>query len=138
MNPGRRKRRFAGMAAVATAALLAAACSSSSPPPSSSSGAKVTGGTATWAELPGSQPNYVWPFTPITNYSTYNSQGFQWLMYRPALHVRRQQHLDLGQLPAVARQRAGVHERWQDRRDNLKGWKWSDGETVDATDVMLA
>jgi peptide/nickel transport system substrate-binding protein len=137
MNPGRRKRRFAGMAAVATAALLAAACSSSSPPPSSSSGAKVTGGTATWAELPGSQPNYIWPFTPITNYSTYNSQGFQWLMYRPMYMfggnnttISVNYPLSLANAPVYSNGGKTVTM-------TMKGWKWSNGETVNAADVVF-
>ena len=137
MNPGRRKRRFAGMAAVATAALLAAACSSSSPPPSSSSGAKVTGGTATWAELPGSQPNYIWPFTPITNYSTYNSQGFQWLMYRP-LYMFGGNNTTISVNYPLSLANAPVYSNGgKTVTMTMKGWKWSNGETVNAADVVF-
>src|SRR5262249_58754133 len=68
MYQGRHKRRIAAVAAVAAGALLAVACSSSSAPPSST-GAKVKGGTVTFAEEPGTQPHRIWPFTPITNYS---------------------------------------------------------------------
>jgi peptide/nickel transport system substrate-binding protein len=137
MNLGRRKRRFAGMAAVATAALLAAACSSSSPPPSSSSGAKVTGGTATWAELPGSQPNYIWPFTPITNYSTYNSQGFQWLMYRP-LYMFGGNNTAISVNYPLSLASAPVYSNGgKTITISMKGWKWSNGETVNAADVVF-
>jgi peptide/nickel transport system substrate-binding protein len=137
MNLGRRKRRFAGMAAVATAALLAAACSSSSPPPSSSSGAKVTGGTATWAELPGSQPNYIWPFTPITNYSTYNSQGFQWLMYRPLYMFGANNTTISANYPLSLADAPVYSNGGKTVTMTMKGWKWSNGETVNASDVVF-
>jgi peptide/nickel transport system substrate-binding protein len=137
MNLGRRKRRFAGMAAVATAALLAAACSSSSPPPSSSSGAKVTGGTATWAELPGSQPNYIWPFTPITNYSTYNSQGFQWLMYRPLYMFGANNTTISANYPLSLADAPVYSNGGKTVTMTMKGWKWSNGETVNAADVVF-
>jgi len=138
MNLGRRKRRFAGMAAVvATAALLAAACSSSSPPPSSSGGTKVTGGTATWAEPPGSPPNWIWPFTPITNYSIYNSQSFQWLMYRP-LYVFGNQGASIAVNYPLSPATTPVYSNGgKTVTITMKGWKWSNGEAVDASDVVF-
>ena len=50
---------------------------------SSSTGAAIKGGIATAALPPNTTPNWIWPYTPITNASVYNSQQFQWLMYRP-------------------------------------------------------
>ncbi|HUL27422.1 MAG TPA: ABC transporter substrate-binding protein [Streptosporangiaceae bacterium] len=137
MNPGRRKRRFAGMAAVAIAALLAAACSSSSAPPSSSGGTKVTGGTATWALPPSTTPNWIWPFTPITNYSVYNAQTFQWLMYRP-LYMFGGNNSSISVNYPLSTANAPVYSNGgKTVTITMKGWKWSNGETVDASDVVF-
>jgi peptide/nickel transport system substrate-binding protein len=138
MDLGRRKLRLAALAAVAAVALVAAGCSSSSPPSSSSSSGKaVKGGVATWAELPTSQPNFIWPFTPITNYSTYNSQGFQWLMYRP-LYMFGDNGTQIGANYALSPADQPVYSNGNKTVTiNMKGWKWSDGETVDAADVVF-
>jgi len=130
----RRKLRVAGVAAVAATALLAAGCGSSGTS-SAPSGAKVSGGTATVAWPPGSEANWIWPFVPITNYSTYNAQGFQWLMYRPLYlfgnngnSVSANYPLSLADAPTYSGTTVTI---------NLKGWKWSNGETVNAKDVIF-
>ncbi len=131
----RRKMGVAGVAALAATALLAAGCGSSASGPSSSGGTKVTGGTATVAWLPGSQANWIFPFMPITNYSTYNSQGFEWMMYRPLYmfgnngnSVAVNYTLSPADAPVYSGSTVTI---------NLKGWKWSNGETVDAKDVVF-
>jgi peptide/nickel transport system substrate-binding protein len=137
MYLGRRKRFIAGLAAVTAAALLAVGCSSSSAPPSSGGGTKVKGGTATFAEEPGTQPNWIWPFTPITNYSVYNSQYFQWLMYRP-LYMFGNNGSSLAVNYSLSLANAPVYSNGgKTVVINMKGWKWSNGETVDAADVMF-
>lgn len=137
MYRGRRKRFIAGFAAVTAAALLAAGCSSSSSAPPSSGGTKAKGGTVTWGLLPGAQPNWIWPFTPITNYSTYNSQYFQWLMYRPLYmfgnngsSIAANYPLSLATAPVYSNGGKTVVI-------NMKGWKWSNGETVNASNVVF-
>src|ERR1700722_3675079 len=73
----------------AVLALAVAACSSgggSGSPgasPTGATGAKVIGGTATWALPPNSAPNYIFPFASSTYFSTVNFAEFQYLMYRP-------------------------------------------------------
>ncbi len=65
---------------------MLAACSSSSsssPGAAASSGTPVAGGTATWAELPATTPNYIFPFTSSAYFSVANISQFQFLMYRP-------------------------------------------------------
>ncbi len=39
--------------------------------------------TATYAELPQAQPNYIFPFMSLAFFSVYNISTFQQLMYRP-------------------------------------------------------
>ena len=46
-------------------------------------GTASNGGTATWAELPGSPPNFIFPFDPPGLFSVPNISQFQYLMYRP-------------------------------------------------------
>jgi peptide/nickel transport system substrate-binding protein len=139
MISGRRKLRLAGVAVMAAVALAAAGCGSSGGSSSTptSTGKAIKGGTVTWAEPPGAQPNYIWPFTPITNYSTYNSQGFQWLMYRPLYlfggnnnTVSVNYPLSLANAPVYTNGGKTV-------TITMKGWKWSDGETVNASDVVF-
>jgi peptide/nickel transport system substrate-binding protein len=89
-------RRFRAMGMIALsvgiAAVLLSACSSS--PGTSSAGGgggtsvptggtKISGGTASWAELPGSAPNLIFPFDPSGFFSVPNISEFQYLMYRP-------------------------------------------------------
>ncbi|HEV2374819.1 MAG TPA: ABC transporter substrate-binding protein [Streptosporangiaceae bacterium] len=135
MYLGRRTRRVAGVAAVAvTAAMVAAGCGSSGSS-GSSTGAKMTGGTATWAEPPGAAPNWVWPFIPLTNYSVYNAQTFEWLMYRPLYmfgnngsSLAVNYPLSLANAPTYSGSNISL---------TMKGWKWSNGESVTGNDVVF-
>jgi peptide/nickel transport system substrate-binding protein len=136
MYLGKRKRRIAGMAAIAVAGLLAAGCGGGSTS-SGTTGAKVTGGTATFAEEPGALPNWVWPFTPITNYSVYNSQYFQWLMYRP-LYMFGGNNSSIAVNYPLSLANAPVYSNGgKTVVITMKGWKWSNGETVNASDVLF-
>jgi peptide/nickel transport system substrate-binding protein len=119
---------------VIAVALAAAGCESASSSPHSPA-KEISGGTATWSEAPGGQPNWIWPFTPITYYSYNNGQAFQWLMYRPLYmfgdngdSVAINYSLSPASAPAYKGTSVVI---------NLKGWKWSDGETVSARDVVF-
>src|ERR1700759_3639611 len=70
-------------AAVAAATLVASACSSSSGGGgSSATGKPISGGTATFAELPGITPNYIFPMLTAAYYSVANIEQFQRLSFR--------------------------------------------------------
>jgi peptide/nickel transport system substrate-binding protein len=135
------KTRFKMAAACcAVLALAVAACSSSgggsgSPSASSSTGAtgaKVTGGTATWALPPNSVPNYIFPFSSSTYFSTVNFAEFQYLMYRPLYWFGNgasptlNSSLSLADPPVYNGRQVTI---------TMKGWKWSNGETVNADDL---
>ena len=78
---GLRRKRLAVGAGVVALALAAAGCAGSS---SSTTGTTpVSGGTATWAELPSDTPNYIFPFTSSEFISVSNLEDFGYLMYRP-------------------------------------------------------
>ena len=150
MFRNRRRTRTARVAVAGAAALLAvgiAACSSSSSSaggstPSSSASASSTaaavpGGTARVALPQGVTPNYIWPYTPQSNASQFNAEGFQMLMYRPLYmfgnngpSVAVNYPLSLANAPVYSNGGKTVTM-------TMKGWKWSDGEAVNASDVVF-
>ena len=144
-RPARRRRRpavrpLALIAPGLVAALLVAACSSGGSPTSSSAGRgkPVAGGTATIALPSGITYNWIFPFYAITQASVYNDQQFQWLMYRPlymfgshaATSTGINSQLSPADLPVFSHGGKTVTV-------TMKGWKWSDGETVNAQDVAF-
>jgi peptide/nickel transport system substrate-binding protein len=140
MKLGRPKRGLAGIAVAAALALAAAGCASSGSGGSSgsaSNGPKVKGGTVTWAELPSDYPNYIFPFMSLSYFSVANSQTFQFMMYKPLYWFGGQ-----GTQPTVD---YGLSVANAPKYTNggktvtitMKGWKWSNGETVDANDVIF-
>ena len=97
----------------------------------------MAGGTAKVALPPGVTLNWVWPFTPLTNANEYNAEGFQMLMYRPLYmfgnngpSVAVNYPLSLANAPTYSADGTTV-------TITMKGWKWSNGETVDASDVIF-
>jgi peptide/nickel transport system substrate-binding protein len=134
---GRRRTILAVAAAAVSVALAAAGCSSSSPPSSGKQARAVKGGTATVGVINGAAPTWTWPFTPVAQSSVVNKQDFQWLLYRPLYmfggndnSVTVNYPLSTGDAPVYSGDGKTV-------TIHMKGWKWSDGETVDAADVAF-
>jgi peptide/nickel transport system substrate-binding protein len=126
-------------AALVAAALVAAACGSSGTSGNGnvsapSGGTPVSGGTATFALPPSTVPNYIFPFTNSTYISTINIQDFQYLMYRPLYWYGNgaaptlNTSLSVAQPPSYSGRNVTI---------TMKGWKWSNGETVNAQDVVF-
>jgi peptide/nickel transport system substrate-binding protein len=143
-SPSRRRAAASGMrrgllgltGTVGAVALVLSACSSSSSAPSSA-GAAVKGGTATVGFVAGQAPNWIWPFVPIAYESVPNGQDFQMILYRPLYMFGNngdsvQVNYALSPADAPAYSDGGKTVTIQ-----LKGWKWSNGETVDAQDVAF-
>jgi peptide/nickel transport system substrate-binding protein len=129
------RRRLAAVGGAAALALLAVACGSSGGTSSTSSGGtKQQGGTATYALPPSTTPNYIFPFDSSTYFSVANSQYFQYLMYRPLYWFGNgtsptlNSNLSLAQDPVFNGNQVTI---------NLKHWQWSNGENVDAADVLF-
>jgi peptide/nickel transport system substrate-binding protein len=95
------------------------------------------GTTVTYALAPTAAINYIFPFVPAVSgdYSVYNANDFQQLMYRPLYWF------GLGTKPLLNPSLSLAFEpvyHGQQVTIKLKpGWKWSDGEPVDAQDVMF-
>jgi peptide/nickel transport system substrate-binding protein len=155
-----RRPRITRVAATGTAALLAvgiAACSSSSSPSTSSSpssstsastapsssptssptGSKVAGGTATVALPAGVTLSYIFPYTPLVNANEYNAEGFQMLMYRPLYMFGDNGNSVAVNYPLSTANAPTYSADGKTVTITMKGWKWSNGETVDANDVIF-
>jgi len=128
-----------GMAAVALIAGIAA-CSSGAPPgssSSSSSAAKSSGGTVTEALPPDVSLNYIFPFVPLADASEYNTLGFQELMYRPLYYFGNNGNSLSVNYPLSVANAPVYTDGGKTITISMKGWKWNNGETVDAQDVVL-
>ncbi|MEO7196001.1 MAG: ABC transporter substrate-binding protein [Pseudonocardiaceae bacterium] len=94
--------------------------------------------TVTFAEGPGSAPNYIFPITPTQQFTTFTIQQFQYLMYRPLYFAPKGDQpviddaLSLADEPVYSQNNTVVTV-------NLKTtYQWSDGEPVDARDVVFS
>jgi peptide/nickel transport system substrate-binding protein len=135
-SPARARRRRGGLAGVAAAlaawSLSLSACSG----PVADEPQPAKGGVATWAEPPGAAPNYIFPINSCC-YSVSNVQDFQYLMYRPLYWFGNgaQPTLD----PALSLAGTPVYSDGDTVVTvNLRrNYMWSDGEHVDAQDVLF-
>jgi peptide/nickel transport system substrate-binding protein len=149
MFRNRRRSRLARIAVAGAAGLLAigiAACSSSSSSPStgtsatsspSSTAAEVAGGTANVALPAGVTLNWIWPFIPLTSANEYNTEGFEELMYRPLYEFGGNNDSVTVNYPLSTANAPVYSADGKTVTISMKGWKWSDGETVDANDVVF-
>jgi peptide/nickel transport system substrate-binding protein len=135
----RRSRRLLVAACGAAAiAITAAACGSSgnsgagAAPPTG--GTPLAGGTATYALPPSTTPNYIFPFDSSTYFSVVNAEDFQYLMYRPLYWFGNGASPTLNTSLSVAD--APVYNG-RNVTITMKGWKWSNGQTVSAQNVVF-
>lgn len=134
--PQRRHGRLAAVASCVAAALLIGACSSSNSTPGSKSGTPVSGGIATFALPPGTVPDWIFPFMDSAHSSIDNRNQFDYLMYRPLYFFGNNgepvvnSSLSLADAPVYSNGNQTV-------TITLKNWKWSNGESVTAQDVVF-
>ena len=120
-------------AVVGLGAIVLAACGSTS---TGSTGPTVTKTTATFAEAPGAQPDYILPLAGSQYFSVTNLSQFQFLMYRPLYwfgdngQVQLNTSLSLADPPVYSADGKSV-------TITLKGWKWSDGTQITARDIQF-
>jgi peptide/nickel transport system substrate-binding protein len=135
-----RKLRLVAAAGIAAFGLVAAACSSTSAPPGSAggtSGKPSSGGTATIALPAGVTYSNIFPFYGITEASVYNLQ-FQYLLYRPLYYFGGNNSNSVSVNYALSTASAPVYsDGGKTVVVNMKGWKWSDGESVDAQSLIF-
>ncbi len=99
-------------------------------------GGAATPTSATFAEQPQAPPNYIFPFMSLAYFNVYNSEQFQYLMYRPLYWFGNgstpnlEPALSLAQNPVYSTDSKTVTV-------DLKPYAWSNGETVTAQNVMF-
>lgn len=109
-----------------SATVLAAACGGGSSGPTKT--------TATFAEPPGAQPNYILPLMPLKYFSVDNGEQFQALLYRPLYWfgsngtVKLNDSLSLANAPQYSADGKSV-------TITMKNYVWSDGQPVTTRDV---
>lgn len=140
MKTRRKAGRLARALALSATCIGAVTTSLATAPASASPIRSTTGpapsGTAYWAEQPASSPNWIFPFSSVQYYSIANVNEFQQLMYRPLYWLSHNglPALDANQSLANAPVFSSDN---QSVTISLKGWKWSDGTTIDAQDVIF-
>jgi peptide/nickel transport system substrate-binding protein len=95
-----------------------------------------TGKTVTFAEQPGSGPNYIFPLLSGQFFDSTNQEQFQFLMYRPLYWFGDDgapvfnRSLSLAAAPVYS-----DHDKVVTM--TMKNYKWSNGASVDARDVVF-
>jgi peptide/nickel transport system substrate-binding protein len=104
--------------------------------PTSRAETVVEGGVATWTCLPGFPPAVIFPFTPPERFGMRSLYEFQMLMYRPLFWLGRDGEPTIDYDLSI-----GEKPRWdEDGRTvtvRIKPWRWSNGETLCADNVMF-
>jgi peptide/nickel transport system substrate-binding protein len=130
-----RSKAFGGLVIAAACATALTACSSSSSNSSApATGTPENGGTATFAELPATTPNYIFPFVSSAYISVSNLNLFQYLMYRPLYWFGN------GSSPTVNTTKSLANlPVWSNGGKTvtitLKNFKWSNGTQVTAQNI---
>ncbi|HEY3733181.1 MAG TPA: ABC transporter substrate-binding protein [Streptosporangiaceae bacterium] len=140
MDLGRYKWRLRGAAAIAAIALAATGCGSgggSGGGSGSSGGTAIKGGTATVALPPSTTLNWIFPFYAITNASVYNGEQFQWLLYRPLYFFGNNGNSASINYALSPANKPVYSNGGKTATITFKGWKWSNGESVDASDLVF-
>jgi peptide/nickel transport system substrate-binding protein len=128
-----RRRMLAASAGAAVLALVAAGCGGGSS--SSSAGTtKVKGGTAVYALPPSVTNNYIFPYMASADFSLNNGSYLQQLLFRPLYWFGNgakptyNPSLSLADAPTFSGKTVTI---------NLKPYKWSNGTSVTAQNVMF-
>jgi peptide/nickel transport system substrate-binding protein len=126
-----------GIAACSSSSISASGSNSSASAPASATAAPVPGGTLRAALPPGVTPSYIWPYTPLTNANEYNTASFQALMYRPLYMFGNNGSSVAVNYPLSPANAPVYTSGGKTVTITMKGWKWSNGETVNASDVIF-
>ncbi len=125
-----RRWRSAAAAVAVSATVLVSGCGGTA------TNVAVIKTSASFAELPGSSPNYMLPLASLQYFSVANISQFQKLMYRPLYwfgdngQVLLNNSLSLADPPVYSASGKSVTV-------TLKGWKWSDGTQITARDIQF-
>ncbi len=100
---------------------------------------RATGATVTWALPPGVQPNWIFPIMSLPHSSVYNSQSFQYLLWKPLFWFGNHGASKFNpQLSLADPPRFSDNARGQTVATiTLKSYRWSNGRPVTSRDVQF-
>jgi peptide/nickel transport system substrate-binding protein len=130
------RRSAIALSACALLAVTAVACTSATSSNVGSGGARVKGGTATFAEPPGVIPNWILPFVSTTDYSYFGDFDWDWQMWRPVYFVGTPTSPDIDFSESLAYPPVFTNNDTT-VTITLKPWKWSDGTPITARNVLF-
>ncbi len=136
MKPGakiKNSTRVGLVLAIMASGAIAAGCSSGS---SGTAAPTANQTNVTWAEPPQAPPNYIFPFMSLAFFSTSNLGEFQQLMVRPLYWFGQGSAPTLNPSLSLAKPPT-YSEDTKTVSINLNSYKWSNGETVTAQNVMF-
>ncbi|MGC1238907.1 MAG: ABC transporter substrate-binding protein [Acidimicrobiales bacterium] len=104
--------------------------------PAGATTASTPTNTITFAEQPGAAPNYIFPYMACQYFSGQNLIDFQYLTYRPAywFGTPGSSAVDYSLSSANPAKFSNANKTVT---IDMKGWKFADGQTVDAQSVMF-
>ncbi|HEX3287780.1 MAG TPA: ABC transporter substrate-binding protein [Mycobacterium sp.] len=101
------------------------------------SGTPKSGGTMTFAQSPGADPNWIFPITPGANSSVYIAYQFQQLSWRPLYWSPKGSSPQIDDALSLAAEPAKSADG-KTFTIKLNGqYKWSDGQPVTAQDILI-
>jgi peptide/nickel transport system substrate-binding protein len=134
-----RWRRRGGAAALCVATLAAIGLSQVASATGANDRARakaITGGVVKWAEPASTSPNFIFPYTPPAYFSVITIGNFIDLMFRPLYWPGQGQSVSI--VPSLS---LATIPTYSDGNKvltfHMTRYRWSDGETVNAQDVMF-
>jgi peptide/nickel transport system substrate-binding protein len=98
---------------------------------------KASGGTITFGMAAGATPTYIFPITPGADFSVYTKPFFQDLMYRPLWRTPSGHTLAIDYGDSIADAPVFSNGNKTITITMKPNYKWSNGEPVDAQDVIF-
>jgi len=129
-------RPLVALVALAVGLTACSAAGARRPGAATTSVVPVAGGTATFTEQPGSPPNDIFPLMSGADFTDANAFQFQTLLYEPLYRFGAGGSPGLDEAGSLAEPPVySDGDRVVTIR--LEPWRWSDGEAVDARDVVF-
>ena len=132
----RLSRRIASVLCAVGVIATTAAVIEPLPPAVAATPHKVSGGTVTFAELPNTPPDYIFPLEPLEYYAFNNIEFLQYILWRPLYMY------GVGTSPVLNQAVSIAYPPVYSDGDKtvtvkLKPYKWSDGTAVTANDIAF-
>jgi peptide/nickel transport system substrate-binding protein len=128
-------RKWAGIACAASVLSLSAAALTTG---AAAAATKVSGGTVTWAEPPGSTPNYIFPFDPTATSGVNNAAYLQQMSWRTLNWAGTGETAITIDQGRTMYKSVAYSNGSKTVTITMKPWRWSDGQPVTSRDVEFS